>query len=128
MTAKILAGFLTMLGLPMAAAAALAVLLVEGVPLGLSELSRKTGYAKSHLSQYLRTLASHGLVRIERRGKRYYYIASINGLIKYVDRRIEELGDNISAISNYLRDVNASQLLRDLSSQLKNLSSRGVGR
>ncbi len=126
MAAKIIANLLVTLGLPLGAAMALAVLLSEGVPLGLSELSEKTGYAKSHLSLYLKTLASRGLVRVERRGRRLYYSASINGLVEYVREHLEKISTSLSAASQAVKDINASRILSELSNELKKAVKRGV--
>ncbi len=125
MAVKIIANLLVTLGLPLGAAMALAVLLAEGGPLGLSELSEKTGYAKSHLSLYLKTLASRGLVRVERRGRRLYYSASINGLVEYIREHLEKISTSLSAASQSVKDINASRILSELSNELKKTVGRG---
>ncbi len=119
---------LAKLGLPLGAATALAVLLIEKTPMCLSELSRKTGYAKSHLSIYLRTLASKRLVEINRYGRRIYYRASNNAL----SRLLKEHFESIYLTLQYIKQSSSmsdelSRLLGDLENILKKLRNSEGG-
>lgn len=66
-----LAKLLQLIGLPATAALVLAILIVEGKPLSLKELSKRTGYAKGHLSSILQSLEGRKLIEkvYERRRK-----------------------------------------------------------
>ena len=99
-TLKPLILLLTRLGLPLGAATALAILLLEKNPLCLSDLAKKTGYTKSHLSIYLRTLASRKLVEIRRIGRRIYYRASNNALAKLLHEHLESIHSTLEYLKN----------------------------
>ncbi len=118
---KLLVDLLRTLGLPSGAAAALAVLIVENSPLGLNELSRKTGYAKSHLSLYMKTLASRGLVELIRDGRRLYYKASNNALFNLLREHIDRIKVAIDSTSSIVIDKNLSNNLEKLSYELHRL-------
>ncbi len=113
-TLKSLILLLTKLGLPVGAATALAVLILEESPLGLNELAEKTGYAKSHLSIYLRTLASKGLVNVKRSGRRIYYYASHSALVKLLKEHFETVHAGLSSLIHSINDNEARQYLMKL--------------
>lgn len=118
---KLLVNLLRILGLPLGAAAALAILIVEGTPLGLGELSRKTGYAKSHLSLYMKTLASRGLVELVRDGRRIYYRASSSALMRLLRDHFAGIKTAIDSTSSIIRDETLSSSLRELARELHRL-------
>ncbi len=118
---RLLVDLLRTLGLPSGAAAALAVLIIENCPLGLNELSRKTGYAKSHLSLYMKTLASRGLVELIRDGRRLYYRASNNALFSLLREHLNRIKVAIDSTSSIVVDKNLSNNLEKLSYELHRL-------
>ncbi len=111
---------LMLLGFPPVAAAIVAILLTEGRPLTLSELSEKTGYAKSHLSSALKLLEEKLLVEL-RRGKRRSLLVSLKpGAIEKVVRdHIKEICENLKTILEYT----PSELSRSIDSLIKELDS-----
>jgi DNA-binding transcriptional regulator GbsR (MarR family) len=125
---KLLSGVLAYLGLPAAAAAALAVLIVEGVPMGLSEISRRTGYSKGHLSVYLRTLSSRGLVERINVGRRTYYKSSPNTLIRIFEQQLCRLRSSIEAASRSIKDSTYSARLQEISRSLQEIIRNGGGK
>lgn len=123
---KPLVMLLARLGLPLGAATALAILLLEKNPLCLSDLAEKSGYTKSHLSIYLRTLASKKLVEIRRIGHRVYYRASNNALAKLLHEHLEA----IHSALEYLRNTRVggeelNYLMRELDRLIKSLKTNG---
>ncbi len=125
---KLLINLLRILGLPLGAAAALAILIVEGTPLGLSELSQKTGYAKSHLSLYMKTLASRGLVELVRDGRRIYYKASNNALSYLLKEHLSKIKVAIDSTSSIVRDEKLSNSLDELAHEIHRLIEKIRGR
>ncbi len=100
---------LTFLGLPTVAATVLATLLSETRPLSLTELSRKTGYAKSHLSTHLRYLVFNGLVSIVRQGRRTLYYARREVLADILARHLNELRTRIDLV---IRELGNNELVK----------------
>lgn len=83
---------LTMTGLPIAPATILATLITEKRPLDLSELSRLTGYAKSHLSTMIRLLEEKKLVeRIQLSGRRVVFKVKKDALASVIHNHLDEL-------------------------------------
>ncbi len=100
---------LRLLGLPLAAATALAVLLLESRPLSLSELSKKTGYAKSHLSNAVRLLEEKLLIeRIVLPRKKVLFKAKKEALIKLLRNHLAELRNSLQ---NVIDNVKAHDIL-----------------
>ncbi len=100
---------LRLLGLPLAAASALTVLLLESRPLSLSELSKKTGYAKSHLSNAIRLLEEKLLIeRIVLPKKKVLFKAEKRALIKLLRNHLAELR---SSLQNVIDNVKARDIL-----------------
>jgi len=88
-----------MVGLPAAAAAILATLLIESKPMDLDELSSKTGYAKSHLSSMLRLLEEKLLIeKIPGKSRKVYFKAKRDALTKIIHQHLRR-------IRNSLRDT-----------------------
>ncbi len=109
------------IGLPRVAAVALAILLYEQKGLTLSELVRRTGYAKSHLSTYLKTLAANGLVECIYSGRRVVYRARKQGVIKLLKNHLESLKHRIDYASKTLHDYELSTLLSGLSEKISQI-------
>ncbi len=113
-----IAELLGFLGLPRVAAITLAVLLSEHTGLTLSELSQKTGYAKSHLSTYLKTLVANGLVEYMYSGKRILYRAKKQGIIELLKNYLKTLKSMLDIASNTLHDQELHSYLRRLSNRI----------
>lgn len=124
---KALVNILVALGLPIVAATALAVLLVETTPLSLSELSKKTGYAKSHLSPHLRMLAFNGLVEIIRRRRQVLYKARPEAFIDLIHSHLSDLQVGLEQIARRINDEEFSRHLKDIASNLKDLIKYRIG-
>jgi len=118
---KALINILVALGLPIVAATALAVLLVEATPLSLSELSKKTGYAKSHLSPQLRMLAFNGLVEIIRKRRQVLYKARHEAFIDLIHGHLSDLQASLEQVAHRINDEAFSHNLKDIASTLKDL-------
>jgi len=116
--------FLTLTGLPIAAASILAVLLAESRPMDLNELSHLTGYAKSHLSAMTRLLEERKLIeRIRLRGKKVLFRAKKEAIVSILRNHIDELREALHSASTeleiYMESI--SQLEHRLSELLKKL-------
>jgi DNA-binding transcriptional regulator GbsR (MarR family) len=109
------------IGLPRVAAAALAVLLYEDRGLTLTELVHRTGYAKSHLSTYLRTLAANGLVEYVRSGRHIIYRARRNAVVLLLKNYLESLKHRVEYASSNLNDYELSSLFKKLSQSLSQI-------
>lgn len=109
------------IGLPRVAAIALAVLLQEPEGLTLADLVRRTGYAKSHLSTYLKTLAVNGLVEYMYSGKRIIYRARKKVVIKLLKNHLESLRHRIDFASKTLHDHELTRVLRNLSEKISQI-------
>ncbi|MGB9827149.1 hypothetical protein IMZ38_05115 [Thermosphaera chiliense] len=97
---KPLVKLMTLLGLPPVAGIILSVLLTSGTPLDLTELSRKTGYAKSHLSQTLKLLYAREIVDFYVERKKKYFIVNNQGLLKALREHINNLIDSLNQLAN----------------------------
>lgn len=97
---KPLVKLMTLLGLPPVAGIILSVLLTSGTPLDLTELSRKTGYAKSHLSQTLKLLYAREIVDFYVERKKKYFIVNNQGLLKALREHINSLIDSLNQLAN----------------------------
>lgn len=97
---KSLAKLMTLLGFPPVAGVVLAVLLTSRTPLSLTELSRKTGYAKSHLSQTLKLLHARDIVDFYVERKKKYFIVNNQGLLKALKDHIHVLIDSLNQLAN----------------------------
>jgi len=94
-----LAKLLQLTGLSATAALILAILIVEGRPLSLKELSEKTGYAKGHLSSILQFLESRKLVErvYEKRRKL---------LVKVKERAVSNLlREHLSTLREIIQEI-----------------------
>ncbi len=97
--------FLKMLGLPIASAIVLAVLLLESRPLSLDDLRRRTGYAKSHLSSSLRLLEEKLLIeRIIGPRRRVLFRVRRDALVRLLHEHLSELREGIVYAINEIRD------------------------
>ncbi len=104
--------FLVLTGLPVAAASILAILLVESRPMDLNELSRLTGYAKSHLCTMARLLEERRLIeRIRLRGKRVLFRARKEAIVAILRSHISELRDALRSASSEL-DIYRESIVR----------------
>jgi DNA-binding transcriptional regulator GbsR (MarR family) len=108
-TMRSMVHLLTFLGLPRVAATILATLLSETRPLSLTELSNRTGYAKSHLSTHLRYLVFNGLVNIIRQGRRTLYYARREVLTEILARHLNELRTRIDLV---VRELGNNELVK----------------
>lgn len=120
---------LKLLGLPTSAAVILTVLLLEVKPMSLSELSRKTGYAKGHLSTSLRLLEEKSLIeRITTRGRKVLFdvkTGAISRLVReYLNRLYSNLQDTISELSNSNRVEDLKAVEEGIMGLLKRLGER----
>ncbi len=97
---KPLVKLMTLLGLPPIAGIILAVLITSKTPLDLTELSRKTGYAKSHLSQTLKLLHAQEIVDFYVERKRKYFIVNKQGLLKALREHINNLIDSLDQLAS----------------------------
>ncbi|RLF02681.1 MAG: hypothetical protein DRJ64_09060 [Thermoprotei archaeon] len=101
MSLDYLAIVLSKFGLPLVAAVAISKLVKESRPMSLTELSRATGYAKSHLSIALRLLEEKRMVtRMKSKGRRVLFVASRNAVLKLVREYIMELKNEITYLSS----------------------------
>ena len=116
-----LVDLLGFMGLPRVAAMALAILLLEGRELSLSELVRRTGYAKSHLSTYLRTLAANGLVECVYSGRRVLYRVNKRGVVRLLKNHLESLKTRLDMASKTLHDHELNALLKKLSDRISQI-------
>jgi DNA-binding transcriptional regulator GbsR (MarR family) len=112
---------LTFLGLPRVAATILATLLSETRPLSLTELSHRTGYAKSHLSTHLRYLVFNGLVNISRQGKRTSYYARKEVLAEVLARHLNELRTRIDLVVRELGNNELVKIFNNCSHKLSDI-------
>ncbi len=112
---------LNFLGMPRVAAVALAVLLSESKALSLTELSRKTGYAKSHLSTHLKILAIHGLVVVVRDKKKILYSANRRSVVNMIRNHLDRLRIMIETASKYLGDQEIRPKLSRISHELEKI-------
>jgi len=117
--AKALVQLLTYLGMPSVAATALAVLISETTPLSLSELAKKTGYAKSHLSPHLKILAANGLISMVRSKKKIIYTARKESIIMLLRSHLENLKAMVNSVSHTLVDQEIRPILNRLSNKLE---------
>ncbi len=118
---KSIVSLLIFLGLPSVAATALAVLLTASEPLTLTELSNRTGYAKSHLSTHLRYLARSGLVEYVRKHGKAFYKARKEALLNLVHKHLEELKHHLAYINHEIRDAELNPLLNSLLNELSRI-------
>ncbi len=96
--------FLRLTGLPLGAASILAILLIESRPMDLNELSRLTGYAKSHLSSMARLLEEKKLIeRIVVRGRKVVFRARREAIIDTLRHHLSELRSALQNISHELK-------------------------
>jgi len=116
-----LAGLFLSIGLPPAAAAALALLIAEGRELTLTEIAIRAGYAKSHVSTHLRALAANGLVECRYVGRRVLYRASRRGVIGLLKSYITSLKTRIDAALGSVGDTELKTTLSKLSEKLAQL-------
>ncbi|OYT59710.1 MAG: hypothetical protein B6U75_03330, partial [Desulfurococcales archaeon ex4484_217_1] len=89
------------------AALVLAILIVEGRPLSLKELSEKTGYAKGHLSSILQFLESRKLVErvYEKRRKL---------LVKVKEKAVSNLlREHLSTLREIIQEI-ISEMKKDI--------------
>ncbi|MCD6301379.1 MAG: helix-turn-helix domain-containing protein [Staphylothermus sp.] len=114
-------GLLVFLGLPSVAASALAVLITASKPLTLTELSNRTGYAKSHLSTHLRYLARTGLVEYIRKHGRAFYRARKDALLNLIHKHLKELKQHLDYINTEIKDTELSSLLNSLHNELSKI-------
>ncbi len=116
--------FLVLIGLPLVAARILSVLIMEGRPLSLDELSRKTGYVKSHISTTLKYLEEK-LVIEKIYGKRKKLMVKLKeGALKnLLMDHIEKLKNHINEIIEYMSysEKRIDAIIRDLSDVLEKL-------
>ncbi len=104
---------LKMLGLPIAAAVILTVLLIESKPMSLDDLRRKTGYAKSHLSSSLRLLEEKLLIeRIIGPRRRVWFCVKRDALLKLLREHFSELKDYLHSVISELEDGEYTRDLR----------------
>jgi len=112
---------LTFLGLPNVAATALAVLLTASKPLTLTELSNRTGYAKSHLSTHLRYLARSGLVEYVRKHGKAFYKARKDALLNLVHKHLKELKHHLDYMNHEIKDAELNSPLDSLLNELSRI-------
>ncbi len=102
MGVEVLASLLTMLRLPKVAALALSVLLVESRPMSLSEISKATGYAKSHLSEALKLLESSSLVERVVRGRRVAFRPRKKAVELLLRKHLQDLRRSLNEVRSKL--------------------------
>lgn len=124
---KSLIQLFSFLGLPPVAATALAVLVMEARALSLSELSQKTGYAKSHLSTHLKHLAVNGYVEAVKTKRRILYRVDKNGVLRHLLIYFSNLNYTIENALNTINDKDLNSFLRTLSTQLNDIIKRYKG-
>ncbi len=95
---------LVALGLPVAAARVAGILLEEDRPLSLDELSRRTGYAKSHVHAMLRLLESRLVVRRHYAGRRILYSTDPRGIERLIMNHIRELLEALEEADERVRE------------------------
>ena len=105
MSLDALASLLMRLDLPRVASLALAALIVASRPLSLSELSDRTGYAKSHLSYAVKLLERSYLVERIIMGKQIRFRAKREALEEVIRKHIVDLRASV---------VNAKSKLKNL--------------
>ena len=118
---KSIVSLLVFLGLPNVAATALAVLLTASEPLTLTELSNRTGYAKSHLSTHLRYLARSGLVEYVRRHGKAFYKARKDALLDLIHKHLKDLKHHLDYINHEIRDAELNSPINSLLNELSRI-------
>lgn len=113
-----LVDLLMFLGLPAVAASALAVLIKESIPLSLSELSEKTGYAKSHLCTHLKHLVFNGLVKVKKVGRKKLFYTDRDTLTRLIIKHLNELKSRIDFVVNETNNNELSNILLSYSRKL----------
>lgn len=91
-------------GLSRTSSLILAVLINEKNYISLTDLSRKTGYAKSHLSMYLKTLVLLNLVDRKHIGRKILFGINRNGLINYLKNYLINLRELLRFSSKNITD------------------------
>ncbi len=83
------------MGLPAAAAAVLETLYSHGRPMSLDEISRATGYARSHVHAMLRILEERLAVKRVIARRRVLYVADPQALEKLLASHIRNLRESL---------------------------------
>lgn len=116
---KPLVKLMTALGFPPVAGVVLAVLIASQTPLNLTELSKKTGYAKSHLSQTLKLLHARRIVDSYVDKKKKYYVINKQGLMKELEEHIEIILESLHHLSSSREGSDFSDLYEKLARKFK---------
>jgi len=123
-----LTAFLWSVGLTPVAAAALALLLIERRELSLTEIARRTGYAKSHVSAHLKVLAGSGLVECKYVGRKLVYRARESAVADLLRNYFASFKNRIDSATTSLGDNELKQLLVRVSAKLGELIREVGGR
>lgn len=123
---EILVKLLELFGLPLVAARILSVLLMEGRPLSLEELSRRTGYVKSHVSTALRYLEEKLLIERIYGKRRKLIIRLREGALRdLVREHIERIKTSIHEVLEAIqRRGGPEEAVRELLRILEELESK----
>ena len=90
-----IASFLLRLDLPKVASLTLASLIIASKPLSLSELSERTGYAKSHLSYAVKLLERSSLIERVVIGKQIRFKAGKEALEEAIRKHLIDLRTSV---------------------------------
>jgi len=104
MSLDAIASFLMRLDLPRVASLTLATLLMASEPLTLTELSERTGYAKSHISYALRLLERASLIERIASGRQVRFRAGGEALERAIRRHITDLRTSVIRARRKLRN------------------------
>ncbi|MEM2009296.1 MAG: MarR family transcriptional regulator [Thermosphaera sp.] len=116
---KIWIKLMTALGFPPVAGVVLAALITSKTPLNLTELSRRTGYAKSHLSQTLKLMHARNVVESYVEKKKKYYVLNMKGLLKELEQHIDNILDSLHHLSNNTNEIEFAEFYEKLSRKFK---------
>jgi len=116
-----LAALLWSVGLTPVAAAALALLLIERRELSLTEIARRIGYAKSHVSAHLKVLAGSGLVECKYAGRKIVYRARESAVADLLRNYFASLKNRLDTATTNLSDGELKHMLARVSVKLGEL-------
>jgi len=95
--------------------------LIERRELSLTEIARRIGYAKSHVSAHLKVLSGSGLVECKYAGRRLVYRARESAVADLLRNYFASFKNRLDIATTNLGDSELKQLLARVSAKLSEL-------